>query len=40
MDDAMRQPGEAYGVSPRHRPTRITCTSSGTTRRAGDTRVQ
>jgi len=40
MDDAHAPARRSVWRQPEHRPTRITCTSSGTTRRAGDTRVQ
>lgn len=40
IEAAILHPGEVYAVSPRHRPRRITCVSSGTTSRAGATRVQ
>jgi hypothetical protein len=40
MSCAMRQPGLVYEVSRRHRPTRMTCVSSGTISFAGGTRRQ
>ena len=39
MSRAIAHPGLVYRVSPRQRPTRITCVSSGTTKSEGDTRV-
>jgi hypothetical protein len=40
MSAAMRHPGETYRVSPRHRPSLITWTSSGTISLEADTRRQ